>query len=524
MAFDPCREWLGIDAVDLTTPHLVLAVAPSEIDAATIRAAAEKQLATLRRIDPGPFARAHSALLRRVEEAREAMLATASNAAPPVPPSPPETGEPPLVTRSFPRPVPPPRARAFAPPIPMTAPDNEDEDEFDRDGPQAEGTDTETDDAADGGFDPAVGPDAGGPMLVARAPQRVVRPPAAKGGNAGLIVGSLALLAAGAAVLAFMVLKPGEAERKVARVTPPEVVKPSPPASRPRPEPEARPQPRPEQPPNREPEPSPSPPAMAGERPPAPPPTTGAGDEQPADENRALMEAEARARAEREAKEKAAREKARLMAEERARAEAEAKELAMREAEEARMAEERERASAGIDMALRDAYTAIRRQEFDTCDRAIASARKLAGDDPEAGARIECWALFASYAKAFPGYRDQAFKAANAGRDYDVGSKRIAMIEITDEMVVYKDAGKIERVPRERLDPEIILAIVTQWFEADGRAANHLFLGAYHLANDPPDLRRARAEWDEAGRGGETVAPLLSLLDDPVVRGAARGR
>ena len=173
-----------------------------------------------------------------------------------------------------------------------------------------------------------------------------------------------------------------------------------------------------------------------------------------------------------------------------------------------------------VDAALREAYAALQRQEFDTADRAIAAAGRQVGDDVEAATRVERWRLLAAYVRNFAGYREQAFKAANAGREYDLGDTRFAVIEITPEKFVYKLRGKTERVAPEQVDPRISLAIVEAWFAADGRAANHLFLGAQAFCIDPPDLRRARCEWLVAGQGGEQVAPLLALLDDPVIRRA----
>ena len=77
MPFDPCREWLGIDAVDLGDPHRVLGIPFSQTNADAIIHAAEVRLAGLRGISPGPFARAHEALQARVIEARDALLTTA---------------------------------------------------------------------------------------------------------------------------------------------------------------------------------------------------------------------------------------------------------------------------------------------------------------------------------------------------------------------------------------------------------------------------------------------------------------
>jgi hypothetical protein len=70
--FDPCRQWLGIDAVELVTPHRVLGISPLETDPLVIVRAADQKLGVLRSIDPGPLGRARDALVTRVEQARDA--------------------------------------------------------------------------------------------------------------------------------------------------------------------------------------------------------------------------------------------------------------------------------------------------------------------------------------------------------------------------------------------------------------------------------------------------------------------
>ncbi|MCX7405876.1 MAG: hypothetical protein NT089_09145, partial [Planctomycetia bacterium] len=72
--FDPCKQWLGIDAVDLEDPRRVLGVAQTESDPLAVIRAAGIRLSLLRGISPGPFEIARNALIKRVEEAREALL------------------------------------------------------------------------------------------------------------------------------------------------------------------------------------------------------------------------------------------------------------------------------------------------------------------------------------------------------------------------------------------------------------------------------------------------------------------
>ena len=397
MPFDPCREWLGIDAVDLGDPHRVLGIPFSETNADAIIHAAEARLAELREISPGPFARAHEALQARVHEARDALLTTAVQM---------PSEEPVNV--------------AAAPDLPLSS-----------------------------------------PFVSVRRP--VARRSKRPNGSAGILITVGSLLAASVAVVAFFMISDNGVLKQVAVVTP--TPKPTP-TAKPTPPPPAKVEPAPTPEPRRpavpEPEPAPEP-ALE----PAPAPE--------------------------------------LIAEE----------VRQNAAARARMIE-------SLETSLRDAHRALQREEFDTADRTIKAASREVGDDVEANSRLERWRLFATYARNFAGYQEQAFEAATAGREYKADGRTFSVIEITPTMFIYKLAGKIERIPRDRVDPRIAMAIVESWFAADGRAANHLFLGAHWLCLDPPDTRRARGEWQIAGVGGEQVGPLLMLLDDPVIRRAAR--
>ena len=397
MPFDPCREWLGIDAVDLGDPHRVLGIPFSETNADAIIHAAEARLAELREISPGPFARAHEALQARVHEARDALLTTAVQM---------PSEEPVNV--------------AAAPDLPLSS-----------------------------------------PFVSVRRP--VARRSKRPNGSAGILITVGSLLAASVAVVAFFMISDNGVLKQVAVVTP--TPKPTP-TAKPTPPPPAKVEPAPTPEPRRpavpEPEPAPEP-ALE----PAPAPE--------------------------------------LIAEE----------VRQNAAARARMIE-------SLETSLRDAHRALQREEFDTADRTIKAASSEVGDDVEANSRLERWRLFATYARGFIGYQERAFEAATAGREYEAEGRIFSVIEITPTIFIYKLAGKIERVPRDRVDPRIAMAIVESWFAADGRAANHLFLGAHWLCLDPPDTRRARGEWQIAGVGGEQVGPLLMLLDDPVIRRAAR--
>lgn len=495
MAFDPCREWLGIDAVSLGDPARVLGVPDGCRDAAVIGRAAEARLESLRRVTPGPFAKAHAALTARVEEARDALLAAAFSASPATP----TTDQRPSFA---------PRGQSSAPASApwLTAAD-----------------------------EPAPVPTSfARPEVDAESPLgSPIRRTAARGrsssGAGGLLLTAFALLAAAVAVMVFLVVRPDPFGTQVA------VKKPAPaaPDTHETKHPPGDPNPHPRQPAvvkhDSATKNDARPPAMAAQ-------ATGgptAAQVDPGDVTRDDREAE-RIRTEAEARAREA-DRRRMEKEEQARREVEMAEqkaaAAAREAEEARRreemaakegdqqaAQERAKMQESLTKALRDAYAALQRGEFDTADRMIAAAGNHVGDDVEGATRIERWRLLATYAREFVKFRDQAYTAANAGREYAVDGKPFAIIEITPDKFVYKLAGKIERASRETVDPRIAMAVVEGWFEADGRAANHLFLGAQWLCLDPPNSARAKAEWRKAGDGGEQVEPLMALLDDPVIR------
>jgi hypothetical protein len=474
MAFDPCREWLGIDAVDLGDPGHVLGLPPGCSDPAAISRAADARLHSLRAVTPGPFAKAHAALVARVEEARDTLLAAAFAGGKPAPSLEPQP--------------------SFAPPPTPLAPA----------APRWVGADDAPSAAASRfgsaapGEEPMLGPSPG------PTARRTVARSQSSSGAGGLLLASFALLAAAVAVLVFLMLRPDQSGAQVA------VKKPASRATA-------------------------SPTADNGTKPAGAGGSTAAvvGDRDPGrderDEERRRHEAEIQKqeaeRRQREKEEQAQREAE--MAEQKAVAAREAEEASRRAEMAAKEGEQqaeqdRARIQEMLDKALGDAFKALQRGEFDTADRAIKAADTHVGDDVEAATRIERWRLMATYAREFPKFREQAFAAANAGRDYEIDGKPFAIIEITPDLVVYRWDGENKRVPRDQLPPRVELAVVEGWFANDGRAANHLFLGTRWLCLDPPNPARARAEWRIAGDGGEQVAPLTALLDDPVIRRAGR--
>ena len=201
---------------------------------------------------------------------------------------------------------------------------------------------------------------------------------------------------------------------------------------------------------------------------------------------------------------------------ERARVETDRVQAEQAEQEEARQ-DSRSRADSAVDRGLTDAYAALRRGDRSGVEQGIAVAEQASGDDADRSLRVTRWELLAGYARQLAGYREQAFTAANEGREYTIDDRTIAIIEIGPEKFAYKEAGRIKRGPRASLPTAIQRAILRAWFEGDQRSANHIFLGVDRLLDDQPDLETVRQEWETALVGEPATASIMPLLDDPVI-------
>ena len=506
--FDPCRQWLGIDAVDLTNPRRVLGLLPSESDPLVVLRAADARLTVLKGIAPGPFDMARNALIKRVEEAREAVLAQV--AATPKQQAP--------VGTSFTMPPPPggslPRAQAsasdmsgipsFSPPAPPM--------------PQAAGRIPNvpvvpavplphgTPEASP--WNERADADHGGSVSVKTRP--VYRK---QSSGAGTLL--LLLVGLGAAVGGLLWMKMSaddqrkEARRQVATAEqrdqqnsadedepePQKTVTKRPAAMRrperdpndttsddavstsapPRREPmpvRRRPEPEPETTPEPEPETTPEPE-------PVPEPTDGPPVAEPAapDETDSPVPPSAEPPAP-------------------------------------------EETAAEINRLLAEVFAALQEQQFDAAQLAAKAADKKAAGPAQK--RVVSWDSLITYAKGFADYRSQALAAMKPGQEYEIDDKKIAVIEIDAEKFIYRYAGKNKTVSADKIPGAILMTIVTEWF--DRNPANNLYIGAYHATKAEPDLEKARASWQLANARGADASALLPLLDDPVlVKAAADG-
>jgi len=172
-----------------------------------------------------------------------------------------------------------------------------------------------------------------------------------------------------------------------------------------------------------------------------------------------------------------------------------------------------------VEDALGAAYAAMRAGDFAAAERSLAGLSP--GDDEALGRRLNGWKSLLFYARGHAELRSKAYAAA-AGGEFTIGDRVIIVVEIDSERIVYRDSGKQKRVPLAEIPSAVDRAIVEQWLAADGRAANHLFLGAGHLVRERPSPADATREWGKAAAGGERerAAELQPLVDDPVIVGA----
>jgi len=495
--FDPCRQWLGIDAVDLGNARLVLGVSPQEADPSVVVRAAEARLSLLRTISPGPFEMARAGLIKRVEEAREKLLAEISA-------SPPRPRPQPGGAVAFAMPAPPSQAGSVASGPPSM-----------RQG-VAPGVPPATPPAVPSTAAPVPPTVPGGGVEATAIRKTVYRK---KTPVAGIALTVLALSGVAGPLFYYTVygnLKDGKssksaksgerqtvlAEQAAASDSPPRkparraekddekpldptsdraVSTSKPPSSR---NDRVRPS-RPE----REPEEEPMP---AGEA-----ENMQAAVAPPMEKPAVAMIAE-------KMPEKMPEKMAETMPEKMAEDDKPA---------DAPPAQAMAKEDSKLDATLAEALEALRRQEDDTVTQLLVEASKQA-EDKEAKKRVASWKLLGTYYKGFLEYREKALATVKPGDEYDVKNQKVGVVEVDDEKFIYRTAGGNKTVSRDKIPTGIVLAIVMQWFDAN--PANDLYVGAYHLAKQEPDPQRAREHWEQALAAGADASGLLPLLDDPV--------
>jgi hypothetical protein len=149
-----------------------------------------------------------------------------------------------------------------------------------------------------------------------------------------------------------------------------------------------------------------------------------------------------------------------------------------------------------IESMLATAYTALQRREFDTVDRTLAAAEKLASDRSSAD-RIARWRGFAHYAKEFFNYRDQALNSVEAGHEYDIDGKKIGVVEIDADKFIYRFKGRNKTASRDNIPSGIVLAIVSEWFDARRTSSS----------SAPTTSRSPNATWRRRGALGRWGRP-----------------
>lgn len=160
---------------------------------------------------------------------------------------------------------------------------------------------------------------------------------------------------------------------------------------------------------------------------------------------------------------------------------------------------------------------AIRGRDYPAAEAGIVAAVDAAGSVPELVDRVDRWRLLFDYARKLDDLVARAVSSANEGRDYTIGDRTIAVIEIGPSGYAYKEAGQIKRGPRADLPRLVERAILRTWFDGDPRPANGIFVGVHRLLDDKVDLAKVREDWQGALEGEPATAAIMPLLDDPLI-------
>lgn len=478
--FDPCRQWLGIDAVDLGDARRVLGVKPDERDPALVRRAAEARLSLLRQISPGPFERARAGLVTRVEEAREKLLAEIAAAGAQAAPR----------VERFSMPPPPSSFAGAAPQPPMAAPR-----------PMAQAPWPPTGAAAP----PPPPPPPAPPPPVPRTPGgdqiRIRTAVYRKETPVAGIIALMLLLAGAAGGLAYYKMETDKKraaaaaqKREIAKSEAEEPVAPAKPANR---------------------DPVSTMTRVDGRTPvPRPGKKSDDADEDkpfavPVPEEKPMVKPGRPGRGMKGAKGDDEADAGAMKPDPKPDTKPEPRPAPRPEGPTA----EEKAALAKLDEPLREALAALRDKDG---DKAVEILKAAAGDFRKgpAAERLRRWQQLAQYTKGFFGYREKALAAVKTGNEFDVNNQKVAIVEADDKKIIYRSAGGNKTVARDKLPAGIVLAIVTTWF--DDNAANHLYLGAYHLTKAETDVERARGEFETATAGGADASELVPLLDDPL--------
>lgn len=453
---DPCRQWLGIDAADLGDHRRVLGIAPEERDPLAVLRAADAKLAALRGVSAGALEFVRAGFVKRVEAARESVLAEIASSTPPA------GGRAAAAFRRPPAPSTLPGGRPAVPPMPLPPPVPR---------PAVPSSPERAVDAA------------GGPQPIAIR-TAVYRRKSPVLGIALVMIGLS--MAAGGLAYYVLVLKPQHAQRGDRRLAArglereqdaaeadasDRAAEPVPTTSMPvadegeRPPPRAR---------KRRPRTAESEPETAITSRPQPPPAEAA----PAMTRPPQADVP------------------------------EAKQPTEGMASEGGLEETRQ-----LDAALAEVLDLLRTEQHDSAAELLQSADGLVRS--EAGRRrLDGWRKLAASHRSFVERRAAALDAVEPGTSYDVAGSKVVIEELDAEQCVYRTSGPAKKVSRGKIPAGIVMAVVEAWSGEDPEG--DLAIGAYQLARDVPQVRLA-GEWLEKGRAaGADVDALVALLDDPL--------
>jgi hypothetical protein len=185
-----------------------------------------------------------------------------------------------------------------------------------------------------------------------------------------------------------------------------------------------------------------------------------------------------------------------------------------------RPAEQSPEDAAAFKSAAEDVRTALGARNLPRAKESLTKAMSLAvtAEQTNLAARLE---MLFNYVEGFWRAVVKSMVGLQATDVIPVGNTEVAVVEVDEESITLRAAGRNESYTLKDMPVELALLLAERWFQK-GVAANKLYLGAFLAVEPKGDKRQARRYWEEATRDGASAEDLLPLLDLPQSR-AGRG-
>jgi hypothetical protein len=168
--------------------------------------------------------------------------------------------------------------------------------------------------------------------------------------------------------------------------------------------------------------------------------------------------------------------------------------------------------TAAVRKSLGQAIVAMGYRDWDTTDAMLAQAEKQAkaGDLVE---KVEAVKSLKDGAKEYWNAVRESTKNLEAGSELVLGSSRIAVVEVTDKLLIVRINGRNARYQIDDMPMGLARTLASTWFDSNA-ASTKVFTGAFLFVEQNGDPAEVRQLWQQAKQSGVNMDLLMPLLDD----------